>query len=426
MILRWLLIALLLCGGAQARMTLTGAGAASVSVLTITAVNLSGNTFTGGAASGTVVGTISVTVTGGSFTGSLSLTGTDAASFQIVGTNLETNGVVATGTYSINIVATQAGAVGSPFTQPETITGGGGSTITFTSLTNSQDGTQAALVGTYTSSAPSGLGSQSWGGGTGCSGTPTITSFVASGGTITANVAALATGNIGCTFTATGTGANTGTGTATAVVWPSGVALIAVVSVPHGNSGGTSAAIRATGGTLLTLGVSAYSGASFYTPSDSLSNTWAPLTAHSSGGQNYTRLWYVLGGPTVGTAQTFTYAGTTADGGAEVQVYSGTTPAIDQESGSAPAFTTACSPPSITPALANSLFVSISSYNSASGNIQIDSGFNITTSQPFGTAEGGAMAYKIQSGGPSGISPSWTKDNASSADWSCSMAVFKP
>ncbi len=104
--------------------------AETITGVAITAVNLSGNTFVGGSSTGTIVGAISVVMASGSFTGSLSLTGANASSFQIVGSNLETNGVVANGTYSINIIATQAGAGGSPFTQPETITGISATTLT--------------------------------------------------------------------------------------------------------------------------------------------------------------------------------------------------------------------------------------------------------------------------------------------------------
>lgn len=110
----------------------------------ITAVTLSNNSFTGGSPSGTVVGAISVTMSSGSFTGTLSLSGTNAASFQIVGSNLETNGVVANGTYSINIVATQGGAGGSPFTQPETITGSSAIQVATLTLVNTSGSTQAA------------------------------------------------------------------------------------------------------------------------------------------------------------------------------------------------------------------------------------------------------------------------------------------
>ncbi len=91
----------------------------------VTALSLSKGTMTGGAPSGTVVGAISVTMSPASpaFSGSLSLSGANASQFQISGANLTTAGVVAAGTYNINIVATETGATGSPFTQPETITG---------------------------------------------------------------------------------------------------------------------------------------------------------------------------------------------------------------------------------------------------------------------------------------------------------------
>lgn len=61
------------------------------------------------------------------FTGTLSLTGTDAASFQIVGNNLETNGVVPPGAYNVSVVATQPGAAGSPLSRPFSITATGAS-----------------------------------------------------------------------------------------------------------------------------------------------------------------------------------------------------------------------------------------------------------------------------------------------------------
>ena len=91
----------------------------------ITAVSLSNSSFTGGAPSGMVVGAISVSMSPSSpaFSGTLTLSGSDASSFQIAGANLETNGILQAGTYQVNIVATQAGATGSPFTAAETITG---------------------------------------------------------------------------------------------------------------------------------------------------------------------------------------------------------------------------------------------------------------------------------------------------------------
>jgi hypothetical protein len=91
----------------------------------ITSVNLSNSSFTGGVPSGTVVGAISVTMSPSAppFSGSLALSGTDAGKFQIAGTNLATSGVIPAGTYQINIVPTEAGATGSGTAYPFTITG---------------------------------------------------------------------------------------------------------------------------------------------------------------------------------------------------------------------------------------------------------------------------------------------------------------
>jgi hypothetical protein len=104
----------------------------------ITGVSLSNSTFTGGAASGTIVGAINVTMSPSSpaFSGSLSLSGTNASSFQISGGNLATNGVLAAGIYQVNIVATESGVSSSPFTQTEAITGTNpsGGSVPFTAL----------------------------------------------------------------------------------------------------------------------------------------------------------------------------------------------------------------------------------------------------------------------------------------------------
>jgi len=92
----------------------------------------------------------------GSFTGSLSLSGTDAASFQIVGSVLETVGSLSAGTYHINIIATQGGAGGSPFTAPETLTGSPG-VQNFTGnqvLIPFQNGTTSAVVGGQLNQTP--------------------------------------------------------------------------------------------------------------------------------------------------------------------------------------------------------------------------------------------------------------------------------
>lgn len=102
---------------------------------TISSVSLTGTTVLSGQPSGTTVGPVSVVMSPSTpaFTGTLSLTGTDAASFALSSTHLPANVTTASslttaschlgnGTCNINIVATQSGATGSPFTQPETIT----------------------------------------------------------------------------------------------------------------------------------------------------------------------------------------------------------------------------------------------------------------------------------------------------------------
>lgn len=93
----------------------------------IGSVTLSALSFTPGSPSGTVVGAVDVVMVPGTpaFSGQLSLSGTDAASFQlsspILPANLETNGTLCGSppcSYNINIVATQFGITNSPKTQP--------------------------------------------------------------------------------------------------------------------------------------------------------------------------------------------------------------------------------------------------------------------------------------------------------------------
>lgn len=121
-------------GAFNSGQTLSG-GAAP---LTITGISLSGNTFTTGTAG--TVGTATANMTSGSFTGTWSLrtSGVDHAgatcnnygtNFAIVsGTGVLTNttGAAAGANAGLCVVATQAGVVGSPFVQAETITGSGG------------------------------------------------------------------------------------------------------------------------------------------------------------------------------------------------------------------------------------------------------------------------------------------------------------
>ena len=109
-----------------------GNGFASPSACTISAGSptLSNNTFPSGAASGTVVGSVGVSTSGNcaGLTDTLTITGTDAASFALSATappaNLTTVGVLSAGPYHINLVSTWTGGTvsGSPATTAQTIT----------------------------------------------------------------------------------------------------------------------------------------------------------------------------------------------------------------------------------------------------------------------------------------------------------------
>jgi hypothetical protein len=88
----------------------------------------------------------------------------------------------------------------------------------------------------------------------------------------------------------------------------------------------------------------------------------------------------------------------------------------DQQSGA-----TATQPGSLTPAGANSLFVTAASSQTIT-TYTVNSGFTISDQQPGAgsLAIGGGMAYVIQSGGPSALNPTWTTVDTTA------MAVFKP
>ena len=109
-----------------------GAEKFATGAITLTSVNLSGNTFTYSAPASTVIGAVTVSATGGSFSGTLSITGINSGNFALSSSTVPSNLTcsvsltcpVSGGPFTdINIVATQAGATGSPLSQAETITG---------------------------------------------------------------------------------------------------------------------------------------------------------------------------------------------------------------------------------------------------------------------------------------------------------------
>lgn len=102
---------------------------------TLVSVNLSGNTFTFGCAPSTVIGHVTVTATGGTFSSALTRTGANTGGFALSSSSIPSDLIsnpstgcpASGGPFSdLNIVATDGTAVGSPLTQPETLTGSGG------------------------------------------------------------------------------------------------------------------------------------------------------------------------------------------------------------------------------------------------------------------------------------------------------------
>ena len=141
---------LLICSPVDARVWHKGGQVASLTQ-TITGVTPSSGNFSPGASSGTVISAVNVTMSSGSFTGTLSLTGTDASSFQLssssLPSNLETNGVLCGSppcTYNFNIVATQGGAGASPFTQAVTVTSTAAGVVQTITLVSTSGSTVAA------------------------------------------------------------------------------------------------------------------------------------------------------------------------------------------------------------------------------------------------------------------------------------------
>jgi hypothetical protein len=144
------------------------------------------------------------TFTSGSGTNSLVFTytvasGNSAANFAITGLTLNGGTIkdaVGNTANTSTVAQTFAGL---------TISGSAGNSLAFTALNGGSTSSTTAISGTYGGSAPSGLTNASFG--NGCTGSPTITGFSASGGTWNATTTTPATACTG-TETVTGTGAN--------------------------------------------------------------------------------------------------------------------------------------------------------------------------------------------------------------------------
>lgn len=203
------------------------------------------------------------------------------------------------------------------------------------------------------------------------------------------------------------------------------ISLVSSVTIPGGANGSTSGAINTTGANLLVACISYLQGATI-TLSDSLANTWSLIVVKSATNSISHAIYYVNSStPNVGAAQTFTLTGSSVFSAGKVMSFSGAG-GLDQSSG----FTTAGGPPaqpgSITPAAANSLFVTGAGTDGAGSTFTVDSGFTITGQTAFtgGTNFGNAGAYLIQ-GAATALNPTWSWTGANT-EYAVAMAVFKP
>src|SRR5579864_4593369 len=138
----------------------------------------------------------------------------------------------------------------------------------------------------------------------------------------------------------------------------------AIALIAHASASATCCAVAATpplnttGATLLVAVVTVYFGSSVQTTvSDSLGNTWTPLTNYSGGNANVT-IWYAKN-PVVGPSQTFSGSGKTMS--IFVSAWSGITNAapFDLQNGAGTAVVgNTIQPGTITPSGSNELIIS--------------------------------------------------------------------
>lgn len=193
---------------------------------------------------------------------------------------------------------------------------------------------------------------------------------------------------------------------------------------PPGTNGGTSAAIDTSGADFLLLGVVSYAFAAAPTVADSKSNTWAPLTAHTSG---QTRVcWHYVANASVGSGHDFTASSSTSYLAFAVLAFSGVKLAapFDQESAAGIVAATSAAAGSVTPSEDNELIASLIGWDTANSGYSIDSGFSIAQSLTFTAAPafGVGVAYKVQ-GAAAAVDPAWSWTASSSG--AITSATFK-
>lgn len=189
-------------------------------------------------------------------------------------------------------------------------------------------------------------------------------------------------------------------------------AHLATASGSGSQTGVTTGNIDTTGAKLIVCSGAFYSGLEpGENPSftDSASNSWTKLTPRTAGASYTNVLWYVIN-PTTSSSHNFTLSGANVYASLQGSAFSaGGTVTFEAES--AGGTTTADSvlqPGSITPSGDGRVFVTGLVFN-FDNTISINSSFTIGAQNDFntGVAEGGAIAYKIQTTGGA-ENPTWS------------------
>ncbi len=195
-------------------------------------------------------------------------------------------------------------------------------------------------------------------------------------------------------------------------------AIVPLVSTGAGSTNDndvTSPGVDTTTAKLIVLGVSHDYVGSDYTPTDSKSNTWTPLTARSNFTANRLRLWYCVN-PTTDAAHTFSLTATGHKPSIAVQAFSVAAGGFDAETGAA-----STQPGSITPAENWEVLITCGSNGATGGGSSqsITSPFTQSANLLGGThAQALSMAYSIQATATA-RNPIWTGGDVSV------MAAFK-
>lgn len=192
-------------------------------------------------------------------------------------------------------------------------------------------------------------------------------------------------------------------------------------------SGCTTPSINTTGATIIVCWPIYYWTGTAGTCSDLYSNTWHTLTQYGSSAIDTGIQGSFAYGPTTGTADTFTCAGTYD--ACLVMIFNGTlavSGVLDKQNGAVAASNvTYVSTGSITTTVSGDLIVSAwgSNFTSSSG-ITVDSGLTVVDTATNGSDEYGADAWYVQPSAGA-IGPTWTV-SGSAGKMVAAVASFKP